>query len=48
MEVLYIPNGNRVLVRKVRKNGEIELVNGMIISKEEFQKNWKFVQQSKQ
>ncbi len=42
MFVRYKPTKEAFEVKKLRKSGKVELINGVVLSEIEFERNWEF------
>jgi hypothetical protein len=43
MFVKYKPTKETFEVKRIRKSGKVELMNGVVIPEIEFERNWEFV-----
>jgi hypothetical protein len=43
MFVRYKPTKDTFEVKRLRKSGKVELINGVVLSEIEFERNWEFV-----
>ena len=43
MVVRYKPTGEKFEVKRIRKSGKFELINGCVICTVEFERNWELI-----